>query len=44
MNGPTRSPEEESAYEEGITSRQWVIVLSLAVLACITIVMMVMHR
>jgi hypothetical protein len=41
MNGPTRSPEEESAYEEGITSRQWVIMLSLAALVCITVMMMV---
>ena len=44
MNGPTRSPEEESAYEDGITSRQWVIMLGLAVLASITIIMMVMHK
>jgi hypothetical protein len=41
MNGPTRSPEEESAYDEGITPRQWVIMLSLAALACIAVIMMV---
>jgi hypothetical protein len=41
MNGPTRSPEEESTYEEGITSRQLVIMLSLAALACIAVIMMV---
>jgi hypothetical protein len=43
MNGPTRTPEEEIAYEEGITSRQWIIMLGLAALFCITIVMMVTH-
>jgi len=41
MNGPTRSPEEENAQEEGITSRQWVIMLGLAALACVTLIMMV---
>jgi hypothetical protein len=41
MNGPTRSPGEEITYEEGITSRQWLILLSLAALACIAIIMMV---
>jgi hypothetical protein len=40
MNGPTRSPGEEITYEDGITSRQWLILLSLA-LACIAIIMMV---
>ena len=40
MNGPTRSPDEEHAYDEGITSRQWVIMLGLAALACIAIIMM----
>ena len=41
MNGPTRSPEEEITYEEGITPRQWVILLSLAALACIAVIMMI---
>jgi hypothetical protein len=41
MNGPTRSPEEQITYEEGITSRQWVILLTLAALACVAVVMMV---
>jgi hypothetical protein len=40
MNGPTRSPGEETAYEEGITSRQWVIMLGLAALASITLILM----
>ena len=41
MNGPTRSPEEDVTYEEGITSRQWVIILGLAALMGMTLVMMV---
>jgi hypothetical protein len=41
MNGPTRSPGEESTYEAGITPRQWVIMLSLAAFACIAVIMMV---
>lgn len=41
MNGPTRSPEEQITYEEGITSRQWVILLSLATVACIAVILMV---
>jgi hypothetical protein len=40
MNGPTRSPEEEIAYDEGISSRQWIILLSLAVLVCVAIITM----
>jgi hypothetical protein len=41
MNGPTRSPGEESAYEEGITSRQWIIIFSLAALAGVALMLMV---
>ena len=41
MNGPTRSPGEEITYEQGITSRQWVILLGLAAAASIAIIMMV---
>ncbi len=41
MNGPTRSPEEQVTYEEGITSRQWRILLSLAAFASIAIIVMV---
>ena len=39
MNGPTRSPGEDSSYEAGITFRQWVIMISLAALGCIAVVM-----
>ena len=41
MNGPTRSPEEECAYDEGITSRQWIIMLCLAALACVATIVMI---
>jgi|KBSSwiStaDraftv2_1062776.scaffolds.fasta_scaffold4345151_1 hypothetical protein len=43
MNGPTRSPEEEIAYEEGITPRQWVIMLGVAAVFCAAIFMMLQH-
>ena len=42
MNGPTRSPDEQITYEEGITLRQWIILLTLAALACIAIVMVLL--
>jgi hypothetical protein len=41
MNGPTRSPEEVSTYYEGITSRQWIIMLGLAAVVCIGLITMV---
>jgi len=41
MNGPTRSPDEESTDQRGITSRQLVIMLALAALAAIALITMV---
>ena len=41
MNGPTRSPEEEVVYEEGITQRQLVIMAGLAALFFMALVIMV---
>jgi hypothetical protein len=41
MKGPTRSPEEETTYHEGITSRQWIIMLGLAAVVCIGLITIV---
>ena len=41
MNGPTRTPEEEFAYQEGITPRQGYIMLCLAALICASAVIMI---
>jgi hypothetical protein len=41
MNGPTRTPEEEFAYQEGITPRQGYIMLSLAALICAAATIMI---
>jgi hypothetical protein len=41
MNGPTRAPDEEIAYDEGITQRQAVIMAGLVALIFIAIVIMV---
>ena len=38
MNGPTRSPGEEIAYEEGISPRQCYIMLGLAALILLTFI------
>ena len=41
MNGPTRTPEEEFAYEEGITPRQGYIMIGLAALISAAAVIMI---
>jgi len=41
MNGPTRAPEEEIAYDEGITQRQAVIMAGLVALIFIAVAIMV---
>jgi hypothetical protein len=41
MNGPTRTPEEEIAYDDGISARQCYIMLGLVALIFITIIITV---
>ena len=41
MNGPTRAPNEEITYDEGITPRQGVIMLGLATLILTAFIIMV---
>ena len=41
MNGPTRAPGEEIAYEEGITSQQCYIMLGLVALIFVTVIVIV---
>jgi hypothetical protein len=41
MNGPTRSPGEEIAYDEGISARQCYIMLGLVALIFIALIMTV---
>jgi hypothetical protein len=41
MNGPTRAPGEETAYDEGITPRQGVIIAGLLALIFIAVVIFI---